>query len=138
MPSLADMTRSDWMGFSFVDATGTAANGQLGPWTLSGSLTDPQPFRTATLVLRSSGTITTATITVQASVNPLTTGATWFPVFSTRADTNVAAATLNYAGGGTVPLVVSVIDMPARFLRVDVSALTGGGTVFADVMLSGD
>lgn len=134
MPSIADMTRADLAGFVFTDPTGRASNGQLGPWTLSGVLTDPTSFRTVTVVLRSSGTITTATITLQGSVDNVT----WAALQSIRADTNVAAATLNYAGGGTVPLVVAVPDAPLRFVRVDVAALTGGGTVFADVLLSGD
>ncbi|SRR6266576_2005943 len=134
MPSIADMMRADLAGFAFTDPVGRASNGQLGPWTLSGVLTDPTSFRMATVVLRSSGTITTATITIQGSVD----GVTWFGLQSTRADTGVAAATLNYAGGGTVPMVITVSDVPLRFLRVDVAALTGGGTVFADPMLSGD
>lgn len=134
MPSLADMQRADLAGFSFVDPTGRASDGQLGPWTLSGSLTDPTLVRTAFLVLRSTGTITTATITIQGSTNNVT----WVPLQSTRVDTGIAAANLNYAAGGTIGMVVSVADVPMRFVRVDVSSLTGGGTVFADAFLSGD
>lgn len=132
--SLADTQRADFQGFNSTDATGRSTNGQLGPWTLSGDVNNPLSFRTAVIVLRSSGTITTATITLQASID----GTTWFPIQATRIDTGVAAATLNYAGGGTIPIAPTAVNFPMKQLRVDVSSLTGGGSVFADVALSGD
>jgi hypothetical protein len=132
--TLADTQRGDYQGFGFTDATGRSTSGQLGPWTLSGDNTNPLNFRTALILLRSSGTITTATITLQGSIDNVN----WFPLQATRIDTGVAAATLNYAGGGPIPISPTIVNYPLKYIRVDVSSLTGGGTVFADVNLSGD
>jgi len=129
VPSKTDLEMDLLDGDFGASLSAAAVNGPGSVLSFDGQL----PIRAWALQLSSNGTITTATVAVEGSLD----GSTWFPVSVTKADTGAATANVNYAAGGAALYFASAAGTALRYLRANLSALTGGGSVTANMLIVG-